>query len=100
MTRSIIWFRRDLRLADNPALSAGVERGEVVPVFVIDPKLVQSERVGEKRMAWLVANLKSLDESLRERGSQLIVRRGDPAKVLWQVGARNCRRRKCCLISI
>ncbi|MBP7687385.1 MAG: deoxyribodipyrimidine photo-lyase [Thermoflexales bacterium] len=85
MTRSIMWFRRDLRLADNPALSAGIERGEVVPVFVIDPKLLQSERVGEKRIAWLVANLRALDAALRERGSQLIVRRGDPAKVLWQL---------------
>ena len=83
--RSIIWFRRDVRLADNPALSAGVERGEVVPVFVIDPKLVQSERAGEKRVAWLVANLRTLDESLRERGSQLIVRRGDPASVIWKL---------------
>ena len=83
--RSIIWFRRDLRLADNPALSAGLERGEVVPVFVIDPKLLQSERVSEKRIAWLVANLRALDVSLRERGAQLIVRRGDPAKVLWQL---------------
>ena len=83
--RSIIWFRRDLRLADNPALSAGVERGEVVPVFVIDPKLLQSDRTSEKRVAWLVANLRELDRSLRERGSQLIVRRGDPARVLWQL---------------
>ncbi len=83
--RSIMWFRRDLRLADNPALSAGLERGEVAPVFVIDPKLLQSERVSEKRIAWLVANLRALDEALRERGSQLIVRRGDPAKVLWQL---------------
>lgn len=83
--RSIMWFRRDVRLADNPALSAGVERGEVVPVFVIDPKLVQSDRASEKRMAWLVANLRELDRSLRERGSQLIVRRGDPASVLRQL---------------
>jgi len=83
--RSIIWFRRDLRLADNPALSAGLERGEVVPVFVIDPKLLQSERASEKRVAWLVANLRALDTSLRERGSQLIVRRGEPASVLGQL---------------
>lgn len=85
MTQSIVWFRRDLRLADNPALAAGVERGEVVPVFVIDPKLIQSGRVGEKRIAWLVANLKALDESLRERGSRLIMRRGEPAQTLWQL---------------
>lgn len=83
--RSLIWFRRDLRLADNPALSAGIERGEVVPVFIIDPTLLNSERVGTKRVAWLAANLRALDESLRERGSRLIVRRGEPAGVLRQL---------------
>ena len=85
MTRTIMWFRRDLRLADNPALSAAVEAGEVIPAFVIDPRLLQSERVGEKRVAWLVANLAALDESLRERGSRLIVRRGDPPAMLGQL---------------
>jgi len=36
--RSIIWFRRDLRIGDNPALNAAIEAGEeVVPVFILDP---------------------------------------------------------------
>jgi len=85
MARSIIWFRRDLRLTDNAALTAGLERGDVLPVFVIDPKLLNSDRVGTKRVAWLVANLRALDRSLRERGSQLIVRRGEPAATLKQL---------------
>ena len=82
MTRSIIWFRRDLRLADNAALLAGIRQGEVIPAFVIDPALLQSDRVGPKRAAWLAANLRELDRSLRARGSQLIVRRGEPAAEL------------------
>jgi len=85
MTRSIVWFRRDLRLADNAALAEGVRQGEVIPAFVIDPKLLQSDRVGAKRVAWLAANLRELDRSLRQRGTQLIVRRGEPAVELLKL---------------
>jgi deoxyribodipyrimidine photo-lyase len=79
MSRSIVWFRRDLRLADQPALAAALEQGEVVPAFILDPQLLESDRVGPQRLAWLAANLRSLDQSLRERGARLIVRSGDPA---------------------
>src|SRR5512145_1408108 len=79
MARSIIWFRRDLRLADNAALAAAVGQGEVIPAFVIDPVLLQSDRAGPKSVSWLAANVRELDCSLRERGSHLIVRRGEPA---------------------
>ena len=93
MSRSIIWFRRDLRLADNAALAAAIRQGEVIPAFVIDPVLLNSDRAGAKRVAWLAANLRELDRSLRQRGSQLIVRRGDPAaelpKLARETGAAN-----------
>jgi deoxyribodipyrimidine photo-lyase len=85
MTRSIIWFRRDLRLADNAALATAIRQGEVIPAFVIDPVLLNSDRVGAKRIAWLAANLRELDRSLRQRGSQLIVRRGEPAAELLKL---------------
>ena len=82
MSRTMVWFRRDLRLADNPALTAAIHSGEVVPVFVLDPVLLQSDRVGPKRLAWLQANLRALARSLHARGARLIVRRGDPAEAL------------------
>ena len=82
MARSIVWFRRDLRLADNAALTAAIRQGEVIPAFVIDPALLHSDRVGSKRVAWLAANVRELDRALRKRGSQLIVRRGEPAAEL------------------
>ena len=82
MARSMVWFRRDLRLSDNAALIAAIRQGDVIPAFVIDPVLLRSERVGPKRVAWLAANLRELDRSLGERGSQLIVRRGEPAAEL------------------
>ena len=93
MTRSIIWFRRDLRLADNAAVREAVRQGEVIPAFVIDPVLLNSDRTGAKRIAWLAANLRELDRALRQRGSQLIVRRGEPAaellKLAHETGATN-----------
>ena len=73
--RSILWFRRDLRLEDHPALVfAGRDGREVVPVFVIDPALVTPS--GAPRLAFMYRSLRALDESL---GGALIVRHGRPA---------------------
>lgn len=79
--RSIMWFRRDLRLADNPALlAAGADGTEVVAVFVIDPSFASS---GAPRLAYLHDSLRSLDASIRESGGAgLIIRYGDPVEVI------------------
>jgi len=77
--RAIWWIRRDLRLTDNQTLNAALEESEdVLPVFVLDPKLLGSSYVGEKRLAFLLDGLRVLDEALRLRGSYLIVRKGNP----------------------
>ena len=80
-SRSIMWFRRDLRLADNPALLAAAADGaEVVPVFVVDPTFAAS---GAPRLAALHDALSSLDSSLRDRaGIGLVIRRGEPVEVI------------------
>ena len=73
----IVWFRRDLRLADNPALSHAVETGRpIVPVYVWDngPGV---RRIGAASRWWLDKSLRALDQCLRERGSRLILRSGD-----------------------
>jgi len=83
MSAAIWWIRRDLRLSDNQALAAALSRAEqVLPVFVLDPKLLNSPYVGEKRLAFLYAGLHALDNDLRQRGSGLVVRSGDPVHVL------------------
>ncbi len=74
---SVMWFRRDLRLRDNPALRAAAERGPVLPLFVLDPALWGTG--GPARRAWLAANLRSLDEAT---GGRLCVRVGDPASLV------------------
>ena len=76
--RSIIWFRRDLRISDHPALLAAIsESAEIVPVFILDPKLIKT--LGSKRLAYLGQSLRALDESL---GNCLQVITGDPLTVL------------------
>lgn len=72
---SIMWFRRDLRIRDNPALlQAGPE---VLPVFVFDPVLWDA--AGDARRAYLVSSLTALNESL---GGALVIRTGNPVDVI------------------
>jgi deoxyribodipyrimidine photo-lyase len=79
MATAVMWFRRDLRLHDNPALLDAVAAGggNVVGLFVLDPLLW--DQAGGPRRAHLAGSLRSLSESL---GGRLVVRRGDPAEVL------------------
>lgn len=88
MKTNIWWIRRDLRLSDNPALYAATEDAEqVIPLFIIDPKLVNTTRTGVKRLAFLYAGLRELNASLRSRGGRLFVRHGEPATVLEELTA-------------
>ncbi len=81
---SVLWFRRDLRLADHPALTEAAADGPVVGLFVIDPVLWS--RGDGARRAWVAASVQALAE---ETGGRLVVRYGDPATVVPQVAAEN-----------
>ncbi len=84
MTTGIWWIRRDLRLADNPALQRALQECDIViPLFILDPALPASP--APNRQAFLYAGLRSLDADLRELGSCLTVRSGNPADILPQV---------------
>jgi deoxyribodipyrimidine photo-lyase len=78
--RTVLWWiRRDLRLSDNQALAAALASAEqVIPVFVLDPVLLDSPYVGDKRVAFLFGGLRQMDADLQARGSRLVVRRGEP----------------------
>lgn len=76
--RSIIWFRRDLRIGDHPALNAAIESSdEVVPVFILDK--AQIDEAGAKLLAYMGQSLRALDESL---GNRLHIIEGDQVEVL------------------
>ena len=77
---TLFWFRKGLRLHDNPALAAAVEgTSKLYPVFCLDPWFVSSGRVGANRLHFLLQSLQDLDQSLRKHDSRLIVLRGNPS---------------------
>ena len=79
---SILWFRRDLRLRDHPALRAAADNGPVLGLFVVDPVLWGN--AGRARRAWLAATLRSLDDSM---GGRLCLRLGRASAVVPRVAA-------------
>jgi deoxyribodipyrimidine photo-lyase len=83
----IHWFRRDLRLRDNTALQAAVREsgGAVIPVFILDERLLHGRWSGAARLHFLLQSLQALDAALRERGSRLVLRRGTPHAVLLEL---------------
>ena len=87
--RTIIhWFRHDLRLADNAALTSAVDTGVVVvPVFVLDDETEPPHAPGAASRWWLDGSLRGLDKSLREKGSRLVLRRGSPVAALMDLAA-------------
>ena len=80
---AIVWFRNDLRLADNPALMAAVDAGgPVIPVYVLDDEVAGQWRAGGAARWWLHHSLTSLGADLAKLGASLILRRGDAAEVI------------------
>jgi deoxyribodipyrimidine photo-lyase len=83
MTTALLWYRRDLRIADHPALTrAAREFRRVVPVFVLDDALLRGRFASGPRTAFMLGCLRALDDALRERGSGLVVRHGRPDREL------------------
>ncbi|MCW5897890.1 MAG: DASH family cryptochrome [Flavobacteriales bacterium] len=93
MSRSFLWFRNDLRLADHPAaVDALADSDEVLPVHIIDPRQIAPSpfgfsRMGPYRAQFLLESLADLDAQLHLRGSALRVYIGEPATVLSRIAA-------------
>ncbi|MDB6115115.1 MAG: phrA, partial [Lacunisphaera sp.] len=83
MAVTIVWFRQDLRLEDNPALAAAAKTGDrVLPVYIADDAGEGDWPPGGASRWWLHHSLQRLNESLRARGSRLVLARGGSAAVL------------------
>ena len=85
---SLVWLRDDLRLADNPALRAAIDRGEpLVVLFVLDEESPGIRPLGGAARWWLHHSLASLDDALRELGATLTLRRGPAERVVRETVA-------------
>ncbi len=76
---SIVWFRQDLRIADNPALTAAAVHGSVLPVYILDDINTGEWAMGGASRWWLHHSLHALNASLNGR---LVMLRGDPLELL------------------
>jgi deoxyribodipyrimidine photo-lyase len=89
MSVAIVWFRQDLRLADNYALFEAVRSAtSIVPVFVWSPEEEGHWAPGAASRWWLHQSLVQLDAALRERGSRLLVREGPAAAALTTLASQ------------
>ena len=84
LVRNIIWFRRDLRIGDHPALLEAIKNSdEIVPLFILDKS--QIAEAGAKLLAYMGQSLRALDESL---GNKLHIIEGDQVEILKDLIAR------------
>lgn len=86
---TIVWFRHDLRLDDNPALAAAVARGPVVPVFIWAPEEEHPWEPGAASRWWLHQSLEKLAAALVKAGAPLVIRRG-PSLEMLRTLAQEC----------
>lgn len=93
----ILWFRRDLRLSDQAAVSAAAAEGPVIPVFILDDETPKHRRMGRASRWWLHHSLASLDASLRDKGSRLVLRRGKCDDQLTKIAQETGAARVHCL---
>lgn len=79
----IVWFRKDLRLSDNPALDAAVKTGKpVIPVFILDDETPGDWKPGSASRWWLHHSLTALANALEVLNSRLVLRKGPAGDVL------------------
>ena len=82
---TIVWFRQDLRLADNPALTAAAAGGDVIPVYIWSPDEEGEWPPGAASRWWLHHSLLALERSLHRHGSRLVIRRGPALRALREL---------------
>ena len=90
--RAILWFRNDLRLHDNEALTEALRAAdEIIPVYVFDERVFKGKtsfgfpKTGRHRARFILESVENLRQNLRERGVELIVRVGKPENILFEI---------------
>jgi deoxyribodipyrimidine photo-lyase len=84
--RRILWFRRDLRIEDNPLLS---QEGDVLPIFIFDSNILSSLQPDDRRVTFIFHALMALKSSLQKRGLDLAIFYGEPREVFLYLLTNN-----------
>ena len=88
----IVWLRRDLRLADQPAFHAAAEQGPVIPVFVLDDDAAGDHAYGGASRWWMHQSLESMAKALGKHNLRIVLRRGDAATELAKLARETAAR--------
>ncbi len=81
----IVWLRRDLRMADNPALFEAAKSGPVIAAYVLDDARAKTHAYGGASRWWLHHSLESLGNSFAKRHARIVLRRGDAVEHLLAI---------------
>lgn len=84
----VLWFKRDLRLTDHRPLFEALEKGPVLPLFILEPEELKAAHFHPRHGQFLKDSLSALDESLRRRGNRLFVLQGDVVDCFEQLRAK------------
>jgi len=80
---NLFWFRRDLRLNDNHGLYEALKSGkEVLALFIFDTSILGKLKSDDRRVPYIHREILKIDQQLREFGSRIIVRHGEPSEVI------------------
>jgi len=86
MKPAIVYFRHDLRLSDNPALSeAAKEKVPLIPIYIFDTKYPGKWKIGGAQKWWIHHSILALQKQLKQHGACLILRKGDPLRILEEI---------------
>tara|TARA_E500000178_G_scaffold110337_1_gene110071 strand:- start:71 stop:1579 length:1509 start_codon:yes stop_codon:yes gene_type:complete len=85
----IVWFKRDLRIEDNEALSKATKHGLILPLYILEPKLWLQSDMSYRHYLFLRACLSELDESLKSLGQNLVIKIGSAVDVLEDICQRH-----------
>ena len=83
--KNLVWLRQDLRLSDNPALYHAASQGELIVIYIYDTENPAQYKLGGASKWWLRHSLKSLIADFKKHDIQLIIKKGDPFKILTEL---------------
>ena len=86
---NVVWFKRDLRVHDNEALTSAAKDGPVLPLYIYEPSLWEQEEMSFTKRAFLRVSLEELNLALKELGQGLIIKKGNAVDILSRFNRKN-----------